>query len=60
MSDVQAVDEGADVSRAPFDFDVAGHGRDAHDLDLRRAEGETQRQGVVDAGIGVDQYRPAP
>jgi hypothetical protein len=34
--------------------DIAGDRREAQHLELRRREGEQDREGVVEAGIGVD------
>ncbi len=55
---VLAADEIADterIGRGSVEADVSGHRRDAEDVQfLRRGQREENRDGVVDAGVAVD------
>ena len=49
--------DAAGVTCRRCDADIAGNGRDALDLELRRLQCEQDRHRIVDAGIGVDDNR---
>jgi hypothetical protein len=49
------IDKAKDVGGGQVHGDVAGHRRDGLDAEAGSAPGEEQGEGVVDAGIGVDQ-----
>src|SRR5690606_28317898 len=51
-------DDGLNVHQGHFPADAAGHRREADKIDIGVDQGESNRQGIADSGVSVDQKFP--